>query len=169
VRSSMDADTLLAGFPGPVVLRPSRRKWLLVLLCCAGFVAIGVWMVLQGQSWGWFEVIFFGIGATASWALLLPGAAGLRLDANGFEVVQYFRRYRTSWPNASSFVPVKIPPANVLFVGYDDASIKDGSIAEMNRSIAGRDAVIPDTFGLSADDLASLMTRWRARALGGKA
>ncbi len=39
----------------------------------------------------------------------------------------------------------------------------------MNRSIAGRNAIIPDTFGLSADDLASLMTQWRARALGGKA
>ncbi len=118
---------MLAGFPGPVVLRPSRRKWLLILLGCAIFVAIGVLMVLQGQSLGWLPIIFFGIGAIVSSTLLLPGAAGLSLDANGFEATQYLRRHRTSWQNASNFVPIKIPPANVLFVGYDDASIEDGA------------------------------------------
>ena len=166
MRSSAEADKLLAGFPGPVFLRPSRRKWLRVLLGSAGFVAIGIWMVLQGQIWGWLCVIFFGlVSVTALTLLLLPGVAALTLDANGFEVIQYFRRQRTSWLNTSDFEPIKIPPANILLVGYDDATFGDSSIAKMNRSIAGRNAVIPDTFGLSADDLASLMTRWRERAL----
>ncbi len=164
MQSPLDVDTLLASFPGPVVLRPSRRKWLLILAGCSIFTAMGIWMVIGGETRGWLALIFFGIGAVAACLLLLPGAAGLRLDADGFEVTQYFRRHGTSWQNASNFVPIKIPPANVLFVGYDDASVADGSVARMNRSIAGRDAAIPDTFGLSADDLARLMTQWRARS-----
>jgi hypothetical protein len=35
----------------------------------------------------------------------------------------------------------------------------------MNVSLAGRNDYIPDTYGLSAEDLARLMNQWRERAL----
>jgi hypothetical protein len=35
----------------------------------------------------------------------------------------------------------------------------------MNRKLSGRNCALPDTFGLSAEDLANLMNAWRDRAI----
>jgi hypothetical protein len=165
MRSSAEADKLLTGFPGPVFMRPSRRKWLLILLGCAIFTAGSIWMVLEGKPIGWFPLIFFGLGSVTALALLLPGAGGLKLDANGFEITNLFQRKRTRWQDTSVFEPVRIPPANILLVVYDDAKLGASSMAQIASSIAGRNGALPDTYGLSANDLASLMTQWRERAL----
>jgi len=40
------------------------------------------------------------------------------------------------------------------------------TVAKLNVSLVGRNAGLPDTYGLSADVLADLMDRWRDRAVG---
>ena len=50
-------------------------------------------------------------------------------------------------------------------VGYNDLKRSSSRLAKMNVAIVGRDAAIPDTYGLSADALAQLMAQWRERAL----
>jgi hypothetical protein len=51
-------------------------------------------------------------------------------------------------------------------VVYDDTTQSTKSLARINIAIVGRNAGLPDTYGLSADDLARLMAQWRERALG---
>lgn len=142
-------------------MRPSRRKWVLVLLGCAAFTAIGIFLVRQGEMAGWYVGAFFAFGTIISAVALFPGAGGLKLDADGFEVTNLFRRIRTRWQDASGFEPVAFPHA--VMVGYDDAS-SSGSVAEFNRSLTGHNAALSDTFGLAPDHLAELMTLWRDRA-----
>jgi hypothetical protein len=50
-------------------------------------------------------------------------------------------------------------------VVYDDVTQSSKAIAQLNVGIVGRNAGLPDTYGLSADDLAQLMAQWRDRAL----
>jgi hypothetical protein len=50
-------------------------------------------------------------------------------------------------------------------VVYDDAERKSTMMARASVAICGRSAGLPDTYGLSADDLAQLMARWRERAV----
>jgi hypothetical protein len=40
VHAAVDIDLILSRFPGPVTFYRSQRKWWLILLACAGFVAI---------------------------------------------------------------------------------------------------------------------------------
>jgi hypothetical protein len=52
-------------------------------------------------------------------------------------------------------------------VVYDDARVI-GAAAKLNRSLAGRTSVLPDTYGFTADDLAKLLNAWRDRATRGR-
>jgi hypothetical protein len=162
---SPSADAILSRFPGPVTLYPSRRKWLLVFAGCALFAVIGFWMIKGGDLRGWLVLIFFGLGTVIAAAAMLPGAGALVLDREGFEVTNLFRHHRTSWQDATGFQAARIPPARQKLVSYDDVTQSTKSLAKINVGIVGRNAALPDTYGLSADDLAQLMAQWRERAL----
>jgi hypothetical protein len=169
-----DVDAILARFPGPVTLRPSRLKWFAVLAVALGLVAFAVFVLghtptnLFAQIWGWSALVFAGGGALVVIAVLLPGSAGLTLSANGFAVTKFFRTVHMPWPVTDGFTVAEIrfgpfgQPQRL--VAYEHAN-KAGAVADLNRRIMGRNAGLPDTYGLSHDDLAWLMTQWRERAL----
>jgi hypothetical protein len=159
-----DVAEILSRFPGPLTLYPSRKKWLLFFLIGALFAAGGGWMINRGEGSGWFVLIFFGLAAIVAAAAMLPGAGGLTLDRDGFEVTNLFRSYRARWHDTAGFTAVRIPHAQMMVV-YDDAKQSGKGLAQLNVAIAGRGAGLPDTYGLSADDLAQLMAQWRDRAV----
>jgi hypothetical protein len=157
-------ESIVARFPGPAALYPSRRKWLLVFAGCALFVAGGAGMIASGEQTGWFVLIVFGLFAATAAVMLLPGAGSLTLDGEGFETVSLFRRRRARWQDVTEFKVVRIPPSMQRMVVYDDRTLT-GGIAKLNAAIAGKGAGLPDTYGLSADEIARLMSSWRDRAL----
>jgi hypothetical protein len=160
-----NAVDILARFPGPVTLYPSRRKWGLVLLGAAIFTAGGIWMIQRGDSAGWYVTIFFGLGTLIAIAVMLPGAGRLTLDQDSFEAKTLFRGYRIRWADTRGFEAKRIfPPLGQRLVVYDYLP-KHGPLNAINVSIAGRNAGLGDNYGLSADNLARLMAQWRERAL----
>ena len=165
--SDLKADLILSRFPGPVTLYPSRRKWLLVLLGCALFTAGGIVMVSRAAGGGWFVAVFFAVGAIVAALMLLPGAGALALDADGFQATKLFRRHRTRWQDVTGFAAVKILPSMQKMVVFDDIKMTGRTIAKLDAAITGHNAGLPDTYGLSGDDLARLMTQWRQRAAAG--
>jgi hypothetical protein len=40
----------------------SRRESVRSLIVCIGFVAVGVWLALRGNRFGWVAALFFGSG-----------------------------------------------------------------------------------------------------------
>ena len=163
--SSAPAD-ILSRFPGPVVLVPSRRKWLLVLGGCLAFVAAGLWVVRDDPLWGWLAVGFFGAGVPVAALMLLPGVGGLQLDSDGFEMTSLFRRHCCRWTEVSEFEVVRLPPSLQKMVVFDDVRTEDSALARANRSLVGRAGGLSDNYGLSHEDLAAIMNEWRRRALG---
>jgi hypothetical protein len=47
-------------------------------------------------------------------------------------------------------------------VVFDDAGVKRSKLGGI---LMGRNSAVPDTYGLSAEELAHIMSRWRERAL----
>jgi hypothetical protein len=109
--SRTDRAAVLARFPGPVTLYPSRKKWLLVLAGGAVFAVGGALMIRDGDPTGWFVLVFFAAVALVAAAVLLPGAGALTLDRDGFEITNLFRHHRIRWQDASGFTASRIPPA----------------------------------------------------------
>jgi hypothetical protein len=50
-------------------------------------------------------------------------------------------------------------------VAYDDVKVAGRAVAKLNIALAGHNTALPDTYGLSAAELARVMTQWRERAL----
>lgn len=163
--TSDQTDDFTARFPGPVRFHPSRLKFVLLLIVCLLFSFGGIYMVRDGASGGWAVLLFFGLGVLVCIAIVLPGANGLTLGPDGFEVRSMYRGARTRWQDASGFMSAQIPPYGHNMVVYDDATIKPGMLAKANVGMTGRNAALPDTYGMNADGLAALMEAWRARAL----
>jgi hypothetical protein len=165
-----DAALILASFPGPVTLHPGRRKFVLALAGCLAFVAIAIWLLQEGSlspagtAKVWLGLVVFGVCALVPAVMLLPGAGRLTLDAGGFEQVSLYVKRRVPWHQVGNFTvrQYSLRGRNNYFVGYDDARLRADN---MNRRMIGRNAALPDTYGLAHDELASLMTQWRARAL----
>jgi hypothetical protein len=161
---------ILSRFPGPVTLYPSRRKWMLVLAGCAAFVTIAIWMVSTGNGgdvlYGWLALLFFGCGVLVSAIMMVPGAGSLTLDRDGFEIINMYRRSFFRWSDGSGFTAKILPPATQHVVVFDSAGAAHKSLGRLNTMFAGRNAGLPDTYGLPAKDLAELLSKWRERALG---
>jgi hypothetical protein len=153
----------LSRFPGPLKFYPSPVKWLLIGLVSAVFAASGVWMVSIEADRGWLVLIFFALCLAVSAIMLLPGAGGLVLDAEGFVATSLFRSHRFRWRDVNGFEPISV--SRQRMVGFDDVT-GGRTIGAINTALAGRNAALPDTYGFSADELAELMQRWRDRATG---
>jgi hypothetical protein len=176
----MDSDTcseILARFPGPVTLYPSRRKWLLLMAGCLLFAVGGIGEAHNGNAMDWLGVAFFGLGAIVPGLMLLHGAASIRLDSDGFEMTNLFRHARFHWQDASGFEaqfpPVlrasAIPPPSWnKFVAFDNSKMQNPTWARVSALIMKHNAQLGDTYGFSADELAKLKTQWRNLAVAAR-
>jgi hypothetical protein len=142
----------------PLVLRPSKGQQLKLVGLCLAFVAAGAFLMTAGELvWGAAGVGFFGLGAIVLGTMLLPGASHLRLERQGFEVRSLFRGAHYRWSDVREFRPVAMPPSGLTLVGFDFSPNVRPAAAWLSSSVAGAEGCLPDTYGLSPEDLASVM------------
>lgn len=181
---------LLDRFPGLLVLRRSAAKWLRVLVLSIGFVIGGSVMIWSPGDFSaehvrglpaflvslglaqdgrqammeilWSVVTFFGIGVLVSIIALLPGATDLTLDGDGFVMRNLFRRFSFSWHDVGDFAAVQLGLQKL--VAFNQRAPRQRMLAAISVKLAGHNSALPDTYGLTAEDLAQLITRWQARA-----
>ena len=167
-------EVILAAYPGPVVMHGSARKHLLLAAVTGVFGAAGLWMLLNEplspvlQVLLWPGTVMF-VGLAPLVLLIAILGTSLQLDETGLTIRQPWRRIDRRWPDAYGFVAVEmsgtVSGASSRFVAFEDATVDETRIVSMNRTITGRNAGLPDTFGLDPDALAALLNTWRARAL----
>ena len=149
------------------MLKPDRLRWLVVFLISAGFVGVAVWLGTDEDPMiFWGAGGFFLVCALIAAPLMFGVGSSLTLDRDGFSCRTLFRTFRREWRECSAFYPVSAGMRK--FVGFsaqqDEAA--HPNMAAASRALVGASGMLPDTFGYSADGLADLMNRFRARALG---
>lgn len=169
-----EADSILARYPGPVTLTPSRLKMFALFAASLAIAAGLLWLLLSVRPddmeefeklalWG--GAVFAALCAAVFGALTLPGAASLTLAADGFELCNLYRRTRMPWPDTRAFRVKEFTDAD----GDTDRQVVfevlgAGSGPE-RRGAKWYDGMLPDNYRLAKDDLARLMNAWRERAL----
>lgn len=156
-----------AGQLPKMTLKPSRLKWVMVLLICIAFVAGCIFIIPREDDptmW-WLCVGFFGLGIPASIPGLL-GIGGLDLDPDGFTINQWGRKTRRTWRECSEFSIIDMRGGP--FVGFSTTTDATKLGAGLARSLVGETAMLPEKYGMKARDLAALMNRYRERALGAR-
>ena len=158
-------DALLARFPGPVALPASRLKLGIAFVFLAGLAVFCVAVLVPRlPDAGWYDavmtvassVLISGLALWTAYLLVRPGAVGLRLTADCFEIATFFARRRTRWREVSGFR-----------VERDDGGIRlvHCDVPDPKRRGATIARTLPFNLPLSTDDLAVLMNAWRERAL----
>ena len=145
------------------ILRPSRWKTGLALLVSLVFVAIGV-LLMDGSWEAWLATAFFGLCSATFVVTMLPGASYLRLHQDGFEMRTLFRTTHFKWSDIGN---IGVTSVNLnRMVAFDFAERYRGQhrARAVARGLTGWEGALPNTYGMSARDLAALMTAYRDRA-----
>ena len=144
------------------MLRPSKRKWILVAVGSAVFVTVGVAMFIIDGDWiGLLCAAFFGSCAAVS--VLQLWKARLVLTSEGFTMDGGFKSRTYRWTDIEEFFPAQISTTTQVGWRFLPHYEESSTLRKLNESVAGVEASIGDTFGLGADDLADLMNEWRER------
>jgi len=108
--------------------------------------------------------------------MLLSGSSSLRLDENGFEITLFFayrKKYR--WREVSDIKEGSIlGKSRVVFKAETQhldayAKFKSALTGRLNVALAsGSNGYLPDNYGMSAVDLAQLMSGWRSSSTTGR-
>ncbi|MCV9935754.1 hypothetical protein OIU35_05205 [Boseaceae bacterium BT-24-1] len=167
---ALDADALLARFPGPVTLRSGRKRNLIMAAASAGF-AFGIGALLQRADAElstrvmlWAGVLLFGGGAPLLLLMAFKGTP-IMLSADDLTLVTLHRRHAMRWADLSNFAAVRLPPAGTPMVAFDYGPADGTRLASANRHLIGRNSALPDQFDLAPAELALLLSSWRERAL----
>ena len=144
-----------------LTLRPRRLKMAFYGMLSAAFTGGGVYMIMDGDHGGWFVAGFFGACTLIFLALLLPGAAYLRLSRDGFRVRSLWRGHFTPWSAVTGFGVARIARRRLVVFNFVDAKARRG--ARYARILTGVEGALPDTYGMSPEKLAELMTHWQVR------
>ena len=131
---------------------------------------------------GWWGPVLFGMGVIVFGAQLIPGMMYLELTPHGFASRQLLKTFRYQWRDASGLAQQWDGPtfARRQIVGFryaptitlpDSASVPrfmkgnrlPGALGALG--IPGR---VTGNYGMTAEELASLMNRWRDRFAGGE-
>ncbi len=152
--------------PDRIDFKPGRAKWLGVFLICAGFVAIALWVGPDEDP-----TVFYGAGgffllcALIALPQMIGVGASLTLDRDGFTCRTLFKSFSRKWIECSPFATGRIYMNTLVTFETAQDVAAHPNLAEVSRSIVGAAGVLPDTYGVSAHELADVMNAFRARAL----
>jgi hypothetical protein len=66
-----------------LIIKNSRWKYVPLLIGSFGFVAAGIWMVIQGEAFGWIALAFFGSGVPIFIWQIVDSRPRLIIDERG--------------------------------------------------------------------------------------
>ncbi|WP_222876555.1 hypothetical protein [Terrihabitans soli] len=140
--------------PETLYLPPSRARWVFSLVLSTIIVAVNLYMFLVYSVAGLgIMAAVIAIPGIAAAVQLIPGSAGLWLDRRGFTSRIFWTDRRREW---KEITPILSSQTGLLqLVGYNRA----GDAPNKPRE------VLPDTYGISANELAEIMNHWRDTAI----
>ena len=143
-----------AELPEELYLPPSRARWVVWLTISIFVVVLDIFIAMTRDAPAvWLLVALFGLLGGFSGIQLIPGSAGLWLDRKGFTYRLFWVDRRREW---NKITPILSSQIGLLqMVGYN----RDGDAPNKPRE------VLPDTYGISANELAEIMNHWRDTAI----
>jgi hypothetical protein len=146
-----------------VTLVSSRSKWWVFVGAGVGFAAV-LLVNFSGNTSAMIMATLSVLVAVAGAAMLLPGSNSLQLDAQGFQVTHFFRATHYRWSDVSDFGVHSFGQSGEV-VAFKMTDAPRNVWGKINASLLGeRNTYLPDTYGMTAEDLARLMTARQSRA-----
>jgi len=111
-------------------------------------------------------VAFFGLGFVVFVIKLLPNSSYLRVTQEGFTVCSLFRCHTVQWADTSEFGIVDLGVKKMVAWNSHTAAEKLPPLFKASQAISGYRCALPETYGLSAEELRDLLNSGRGRFVG---
>ena len=153
----------------PIVLRPSRRRWSVLLVLSVVLAAASALAFIAAPNViAAAGIVLFGAGVVVATLSLIPGRAYLRIAPDGLLVSTGLKTTRWQWNDVEHFRAYEVHHqyGSVKQVGFDRRDLtpeRQGLWKTISRGMSGVDAALPDTYGLPHDGLAELLSEARHR------
>lgn len=139
----------------PLLLKPRKIKNIFMILISLGFVVLGI-SLLEKKLWlGVLSILFFGVCFIIFIINLLPNSVYLKIDERGIEMKNLFRITFIPWKAVNAFSTKSIFLKMVTF-NIDEKLLTDSMIK-------GKTGAFPDTYGMSAKNLAALLNNYKQK------
>ena len=122
-------------------------------------------MISEGHKAGWFVAGFFSLGIPVSLLQLFPKSSFLTVDEDGIEFAALFRKCRLRWREISEFGVYSresIGIGKTVGFNYSPCFERYRKMRSVNKALVGFEGALPDTYGLPAAELASLLATYHA-------
>jgi hypothetical protein len=149
----------------PFTLHPKRSKMFLLFVLCSAFAAGGIWMIRDGEAVGWFVAGFFGLGVPVFLLQFFPKSSFLTVDEDGIEFAALFRKCRLKWREISEFGVYSRKSIGIgmtVGINYSASFERYRKMRAVNKALLGFEGALPDTYGLPATELATLLASYHA-------
>lgn len=144
------------------ILYPKKSKAIFGLVLPLLLTAVGIWMVLYKNAiLGWIATIFFGLGVVIAFINLLPNASYLKLYKDGFEFCTMYKKDRYNWDDIQSFSTGTANFKTMVTFNFAESFQKYKTMRKVSAKIGGKEGALPDTYGLTANELAYLMNEYK--------
>lgn len=147
----------------PVTFQSSRKKMALLLLGSSIFVIGGVWLLPREPVTGMACIVFFGLGVAVAAVGFHPKSSYLTLTEQGLLFANLFRKHFVAWSSVEAFEPVTIHLNKMVGWNYTAEFRDSARLRRANSALAGVEAGLPDTYGMSAEQLASILNELRMK------
>jgi hypothetical protein len=150
--------------PLPTTLRRSIKNVVFALVASLlGFFASFL-MVDHIVRYWWAGLSVLAI--IVSVLQLHPKAAYLRLTAEGFTYCALFRKFSFLWNDISKFGVAVVSDREMVGWNFAEHYTRSRRGRALSTRLSGYESALPDTYGMTAKDLASLMETLRQVAHG---
>ena len=151
-------------------LYPSRRRVGLLVFGCFLLIMLTATSARNRRSGGAMLSFLCVIGVIMSSVSLVPGAAWLKLDSQGFTVRYWFKEETYRWIDVKEFKLIThrymlIPIRRSVGFTFSE-SYPRNPISRMVGAIAAFDRNLPDNYGMKAQELLVLLESSRRQAVG---
>ena len=140
----------------PLILKPSKIKNIILILISVGFISLGITLLEKNLLIAVLNIVFFGICLIIFIINLLPNSSYLTIDEKGIEMKNLFRTTFIPWQAVSGF-KTKLISVNKLVTFTIDEKLLESS------KMKGKTGAFPDTYGMSANNLANLLNEYKAQ------
>ena len=150
-------------------LYPSRAKFIFLLLVFLLFTLGGIQAASAGEQWGHLVYLICGLSSAACVLIMRKQTNYLKLGDNEFEIATLAGKRRIKWEDVDSFGLASVYMRNLGYwtlIGWD---YKKGVSAPplailgsttQSKWVVGKEDTLPDTYGMKAKDLLSLMNEY---------
>ncbi|MCD0453868.1 PH domain-containing protein [Chryseobacterium sp. LC2016-27] len=140
----------------PLILKPSKIKSIILILISIGFISLGIKLLEKNMLIAVLNIFFFGICLIIFIINMIPNSPYLKIDEKGIEMKNLFRITFIPWQAVSGFKTKFIFVNKLVIFNIDEKLLE-------NSKMKGKTGAFPDTYGMSAKDLANLLNEYKAK------